>query len=358
MNMDLDLHKLTIGIADLFDAGQSAAIDAYVMAHDGGEVFHRPQWLRAVERGTGQKAVVLTSCDLTGAIVGVLPMTDMHHMLFGRALVSSGFGVGGGVLADRPSVAHALSAAAQDWAARNSVGSIELRGGAEHLPADWHRVEDAHCNFAWDLAADDDAQLTAIKRKQRAEVRKGLDNNLTIETGHSDALAAEHYALYALSVRNLGTPVFPKPLFDAMRAEFGDDAEILTVRAPDGTALASVFSLYHKGVVMPYWGGGGDAARAYRANEVMYYKLMCHARARGCQRFDFGRSKVGAGSYSFKKNFGMEPTPLTYAEWSADGSVRDISPTSGKFALMINIWKRLPLPVANTLGPWLARGLG
>ena len=358
MNMDLDLHKLTIGIADLFDAGQSAAIDAYVMAHDGGEVFHRPQWLRAVERGTGQKAVVLTSCDLTGAIVGVLPMTDMHHMLFGRALVSSGFGVGGGVLADRPSVAHALSAAAQDWAARNSVGSIELRGGAEHLPADWHRVEDAHCNFAWDLAADDDAQLTAIKRKQRAEVRKGLDNNLAIETGHSDALAAEHYALYALSVRNLGTPVFPKPLFDAMRAEFGDDAEILTVRAPDGTALASVFSLYHKGVVMPYWGGGGDAARAYRANEVMYYKLMCHARARGCQRFDFGRSKVGAGSYSFKKNFGMEPTPLTYAEWSADGSVRDISPTSGKFALMINIWKRLPLPVANTLGPWLARGLG
>ncbi len=358
MMMDADLHSLTIHAADAFDDTQSAALNAYVMAHEDGEVFHRPQWLRAVERGTGQKSVVLTARDATGALVGMLPMTDMHHMLFGRALVSSGFGVGGGVLADRPSVAQKLAAAAQDWAARNAVGSIELRGGAEHLPADWHRVEGAHCNFAWDLAADDEAQLTAIKRKQRAEVRKGLDNGLTIETGNCDELAAEHYALYALSVRNLGTPVFPKSLFDAMRAEFGDDAEILIVRGPDGAALAAVFSLYHKGIVMPYWGGGGDAARAFRANEVMYYKLMCHARTRGCHRFDFGRSKVGAGSYSFKKNFGMEPTPLTYAEWSADGVVRDISPTSGKFALMINIWKRLPLPVANTIGPWLARGLG
>jgi FemAB-related protein (PEP-CTERM system-associated) len=358
MKPDSDLHSLTIQIADVFDGEQAAAIDAYVLAHVGGEIFHRPHWMRAVERGTGQKAVVLTARDATASIVGILPLTDMHHMLFGRALVSAGFGVGGGVLADRPSVVRLLAAAAQDWAMRNCVGSIELRGGADHLPEDWHREDGAHCNFAWDLASDDDAQLTAIKRKQRAEVRKGLDNNLTIETGNTDALAVEHYALYALSVRNLGTPVFPKSLFDAMRAEFGDDAEILTVRSPDGAALASVFSLYHKGVVMPYWGGGGDAARAFRANEVMYYKLMCHARARGCSRFDFGRSKVGAGSYNFKKNFGMEPTSLTYAEWSADGTVRDISPTSGKFAMMINIWKRLPLPIANTIGPWLSRGLG
>ncbi len=358
MKMDAELHSLAVETADMFNKAQAAAVDAYVMAHPDGQVFHRPQWLRAVAKGTRQVAVVLVARDALGHIAGVLPMTDMHHILFGRALVSSGFGVGGGILADRGSVAERLADAAKNWAARNGVGSIELRGGAEHLPPDWHRIEGAHCNFAWDLATDDEAQLLAIKRKQRAEVRKGLDNGLTIEAGNCDALAKDHYALYALSVRNLGTPVFPKSLFDAMRAEFAEDAEILIVRAPDGMALAAVLSLYHKGVVMPYWGGGGDAARHFRANEVMYYKLMCHARARGYHRFDFGRSKVGAGSYNFKKNFGMEPTPLTYAEWSADGGARDIDPTSGKFAAMIDLWKRLPLPVANIIGPWLARGLG
>ena len=38
-----------------------------------------------------------------------------------------------------------------------------------------------------------------------------------------------HYAVYAESVRNLGTPVFPRSLFDAVLDLFGDAADILTV---------------------------------------------------------------------------------------------------------------------------------
>src|SRR3546814_4563083 len=94
-------------------------------------------------------------------------------------------------------------------------------------------------------------------------------------------------------VRNLGTPVFPKTLFDAVLDVFGEDADILTVRHAE-TPVASVLSLYWRGTVMPYWGGGTFAARGLRANELMYYALMNHARAKGCSRFDFGRSKVGS----------------------------------------------------------------
>ena len=157
-------------------------------------------------------------------------------------------------------------------------------------------------------------------------------------------------------MRNLGTPVFPRGLFTAVLANL--NADILTVWDND-IPIASVLSLYHDGTVMPYWGGGTHRARRLRANDRMYFELMLYARSRGCTRFDFGRSKTGSGAYAFKKNWGFKPQPLTYATWTAPGhEPRDADPTSARHQSRIAAWKRLPLPVANRLGPLIARGLG
>ena len=224
--------------------------------------------------------------------------------------------------------------------------------------AGWSLKTESHCGFVLPLAGDDEAQLTSIPRKQRAEVRKGLANDLTVETGTAAADRDAHYAVYAQSVRNLGTPVFPRALFDAVLDQFGEQADILTVRH-GGEPVASVLSLYHGGAVMPYWGGGTWAARHLRANDRMYFELMLHARKRGCTHFDFGRSKTNSGAYHFKRNWGFDPEPLTYASWTAPGAERrDADPTSAKHALQIAVWQRLPLGIANRLGPWIARGLG
>src|SRR3546814_5783412 len=104
----------------------------------------------------------------------------------------------------------------------------------------------------------------------------------------------------ALVLANLGTPVVPGSLFDAVLDAFGSDADILAV-CKEGRPVASVLNLYHRGAVLPYWGGGTQEARGLRANDMMYFALMSHARSRGCTRFDFGRSKVGTGAAAFKK---------------------------------------------------------
>ncbi|MDZ4308057.1 FemAB family XrtA/PEP-CTERM system-associated protein [Allopontixanthobacter sp.] len=354
MNAPFPLAAETIALADLHDPGEFARIEAFA-ADMGGTPFHRPIWLRAVERGTGQQAMGLVA-EKAGRITGWLPVTLVHSPFFGRALVSSGFAVGGGVLAGSPRTSLALCRRAEELAARLSCQTVELRGGA--LPEDWDIITSSHCGFETDLAADEEAQLLAIPRKQRAEIRKGLKLELTVQTGRSDADRAAHYAVYAQSVRNLGTPVFPRLLFDAVLDAFGDEADILTVRH-DGVPVASVLSLYHGGAVMPYWGGGTFAARHLRANEVMYFELMRHARKRGCTRFDFGRSKTGSGPYHYKKNWGFDPQPLAYASWAAPGAKkRNIDPTSESYSASIDLWKRLPLPIANRLGPLIAKGLG
>ena len=200
--------------------------------------------------------------------------------------------------------------------------------------------------------------MLAIPRKQRAEVRKSLGFDLDVSMGRDATAARAHYAVYAESVRNLGTPVFPARLFREVLAEFGDDADILTVRA-NGVAQASVLSLYFNGTVYPYWGGGTAAARGLRANDRMYFALMGHARGKGCTRFDFGRSKAGTGPAAFKKNWGFEGVPLAYAKRAAPGQEpREINPLNPRYQAKIALWKKLPLWVANTIGPHISRGLG
>ena len=322
------------------------ALRRFVLGHPMAEPFHLPEWSEAVARGCGQPAHLLLAEDERGALVGMLPLTEMHSPLFGSAMVSTGFGIGGGILGE--GVAPLAEAA---WALAREKGcaSVELRGG--QLPAGWQRREGVYASFARDLPVGDEAILKAIPRKQRAEVRRALGLGLEVVIGRD---SEAHYRAYSESVRNLGTPVFPRALFDAMLAAFGEDADILTIRK-NGRPVASVLSLYFGGCVFPYWGGGVGEARTLRANDLLYYELMRHAARRGCTRFDFGRSKLGTGAFAFKKNWGFEPRPLLYA---VKGEARETNPLSPKYRLQIAAWKKLPLWLANRLGPPLARGLG
>ncbi|MXP09225.1 FemAB family XrtA/PEP-CTERM system-associated protein [Pseudoblastomonas halimionae] len=354
MNMPFSPDRCSLRIADPSD--EAAA--RFIADHPDATLFHRPEWAQAVECATGHRALTLVAEDARG-VAALVPLNIVHSPIFGRLLAGSAFGIGGGILLRDDADSRFLFEALEELAQRRSCPTIELRGGAMPEGREgWAIRSDSHANFARDLAENDEAELLAIPRKQRAEVRKGLKNDLTVETGSGPRDREAHYAVYAASVRNLGTPVFPRALFDAMLEAFGEDADILTVRHK-GEPVASALTFYHRGTAMPYWGGGVWDARALRANEAMYYRLMGHARERGCTRFDFGRSKTHSGAFAFKKNWGFEPEPLTYASWTAPGHEgRDADPTSDRHGLAIRLWQKLPLPVANRLGPVIANGLG
>lgn len=317
-------------------------------------VFQTPAWMSAVERGTGHEALMATVLR-DGEPVAALSLTFARSRLFGRALVGSGFAVDGGAVIADDEAGEALSHAVRSFAIDQSVG-IELRGGAA-LP-EFGEAPPTHVTFSKEIAGDRDTLLKAIPRKQRAEVRKSFDRELTIRHGTEAGQRAAHYAVYATSVRNLGTPVFARSLFDAVLDEPGLDSDITVVRSRDGRPLSAVLTLFHRGVAMPYWGGGTHEARAERANEAMYFALMERAVERGCDHFDFGRSKVESGPASFKKNWGFEARPVQGFHWTPPGvSPRDVDSTSDANAWKTRAWQRLPLAVANRLGPPIARGL-
>jgi FemAB-related protein (PEP-CTERM system-associated) len=327
--------------------------DAFVMACPEATFFHRAGWQKIVQDIFHHDTYFLYAESDEG-FQGVLPLGHVNSWLFGNSLAGLPFAVYGGIAAANEQVAQALEHEAQQIARRLGVAHLEWRNiNPRH--ADWPR-QDLYVTFRKEILADDDANLLAIPRKQRAMVRKGIKNGL-VSTIDSDV--DRFFALYADNVRRHGTPALPKRYFQALQAEFGADCEVLTVSAPDGRALSSVLSFYFRGEVLPYYAGDFEPARELAANDFKYWELMRRACARGLKVFDYGRSKLGTGSYAFKKNWGFEPTPLhyEYCLYKRD-DVPQNNPSNARYKLLIATWRRLPLAVANWLGPFVVRNLG
>ena len=342
----------------LDDAGE-AAWDAFVAAHPDGTFFHRAGWRRVIAQAFGHRTHYLTT-ERDGAITGVLPLVNVRSLLFGNTLISVPFCVYGGPLAaDRDSFT-ALVDAAGALIGPSGASALEFRPLAEPPPgwlddSAWTVRDDLYVTFRKPIAADDETNLKSIPRKQRAVVRKGIEGGLTATVGRDIETL---HRVYAESVRNLGTPVFPKRYFSAVADIFAGQCDIVVV-LDAGQPVSAVMNFYFADTVLPYYGGGTAAARRSGANDFLYWEVIRRAAERGLKTFDFGRSKAGTGAFHFKKNWGFEPEWLEYEYLLPEGrTLPEKNPNNPKYKLAIEAWKKLPLPIANALGPFFISGLG
>lgn len=344
---------LTVQRLQPHDTATARRWDAFVMACPEATFFHRAGWQRLVGEVFRHDTYFLY-VEVDGQILGVLPLGHVNSWLFGNALTGLPFTVYGGVAAARPDVADALEHEAQQLAQRLGVAHLELRNVKPRHP-EWP-TQDLYVTFRKAILPDEEANMLAIPRKQRAMVRKGIKQGLVSEI---DASVDRFFELFADNVHRHGTPAMPKKFFQTLKTEFGEDCEVLTVLAPDGRPVSSVLSFYFRDEVLPYYAGDDEAARDLAVNDFKYWELMRRACARGVKVFDYGRSKQGTGPYAFKKNWGFEPTPLhyEYCLYKRD-AIPQNNPNNAKYKLMIQAWRRMPRGLANWLGPFVVRNLG
>ncbi len=314
--------------------------------------FHRAAWRQVLARSFGQRPYFLYA-ESGGEIRGVLPLARQKSLLLGDALVSTPFCVYGGVAAAAPAARAALEQAAIELGERLGVDHVEFRN-LEPRRDDWVRLA-SHATFRRAIHADPERNLLDIPRKQRAEVRKGIERGLVASAGTD---ADRCWDLYATSVHRHGTPVYARRYFHDLAAAFGSDCEFFFVRLGNHT-VASLLNFYFRDEVLPYYAGSAGEGRDGEVHPFMYWSLMNHAAARGARVFDFGRSPVGSGSWSFKQNFGFEPQSLAYEFRLVRAKhAPEVDPNSPRYAMLANTWRRLPRWVANTVGPWAARQIG
>ena len=326
--------------------------DEFVEACPQATFYHRAGWKEVIEKAFGHRTYYLFT-ESRGKVTGILPLGHVKSRLFANALISTPYCMYGGIAA-RDEVAFAkLESAACSLARELKVDYLELRNREARHP-DWP-TKQLYVMFSKALDPDPEKNLLAIPRKQRAMVRKGINAGLQSEF---EQTTDRFYSVYSQSYRSLGTPVFSRAYINLLREVFKDSCDVLTI-THKGELVSSVLSFYFRDEVIPFYAGGTDQARRLKGNDFMYWELMRRSCDRGCRVFDFGRSKQGTGSYSFKKNWGFEPSVLHYEYFLVRAKrMPDLSPTNPKYRFFINLWKRLPLSITRVIGPLIARQLG
>jgi len=344
---------LKIRRLDLADTASALRWDEFVLSCPEATFFHRSAWQEIIREVFRHSTHFLFAED-DGGIRGILPLAHVNSRLFGNSLVALPFTVYGGVAATDAEAAMALENEAQALARRLDVDHLEFRN-MKPRHADWP-TQDLYVTFRKEILPDIEANMLAIPRKQRAMVRKGIKNGLVSTV---DRNTDRFFQLFADNVHRHGTPAMPKRYFDTLLQAFGNDCEVLTVTGPDGQLLSSVLSFYFRDEVLPYYAGDDESARHLAANDFKYWELMRRACERGVRVFDYGRSKEGTGPYSFKKNWGFEPQRLHY-EYCLykHQAVPQNNPNNPKYKLLIAAWRRMPIGLANWLGPHIVRNLG
>ena len=326
------------------------AWDAFVTTDASAAGYHEWAWRSVFVRAFGHTPFYLIArCGST--VAGVLPLVEIKSLLFGRTMTSLPFLNFGGVLASSDAAARALLNEAAAIAASRGASHVELRHTARRfsdLPFKQHKV-----TMRLPLA---EGLWDRIDRKARNQVRKAQKSDLTVERGGVELLDA-FYSVFARNMRDLGTPVYSRQFFREVMSACGDRARIIVVRLK-AAPIAAGFTYRTNGIVEIPWASSIRDFNSLCPNHLLYWHALETSLAEGAAIFDFGRSTPGEGTFKFKEQWGAEPIPLHWEYWLAGGGdVPDQSPKNPKYRLAIETWKRLPLPIANTMGPRIARGL-
>lgn len=342
---------------------------------------HDPRWLDILREGLKHRPVVLISRsgDASSPINGYLPLALVSTRLFGRFLVSLPYLNRAGVIADDAVAAAALVEEAVRQADRLDVQYLELRHGSPLEHASLPASRDEKVRMVMELPQNEEALWKGMDAKVRNLVRKGDKSELKLRWGGLDVLDA-FYDVFAVNMRDLGTPVYSKGLFANILHHISDLAELAVVdyqNQPIACALL-VHDLRIDRTGHTAEPGAGDgvvigsgrapstqvpSASALRefnatsANMWMYHKLLLRAMERGSREFDFGRSSVDSGTYRFKKQWGATPRPTVWQYHVRRGDINAVRPDSPKYKRRVETWQKLPVWLTRLVGPSIVRGI-
>jgi FemAB-related protein (PEP-CTERM system-associated) len=336
--------------------------DNYVSSHPDGTCYHLSAWKRAVERAYGHPSYYLMArcaVPMRGGernkdkIGGLLPIFHLKNFLLGSQLVSLPFCDYGGILGDNEEVAQFLVHKALDLASELDNQIVELRQvkkvSSGRLVSFSHKVR-----MICEIDGNAEKLWKSLDAKLRSQIRKPEKERLQANIGGMELLD-DFYKVFSFNMRDLGSPVHSKTLFRLVMEEFGEVAKLQVVykdKIPIGCGLIICF----RDTVFIPWASTVRQFNRLSPNMLLYWNFIKYAAENGFRKFDFGRCSPSEGTYKFKEQWGAKAVPL-YWQYGSPNHVSTVKSPLGKerYASLVSLWKRLPLPLANVIGPHIRR---
>jgi serine/alanine adding enzyme len=321
--------------------------EAYVQKSSKSTFFHQLGWKRVIEKTFKFKPIYLLAQE-NNEIKGILPLFLITQGYFGNRIISLPFSTEGGVCADNADVEKQLIDKAKQVADENKVSYLELRQ-EENIQTD---LVSKDYYYTLILKLDKTPEIVwmnADKRARNAQ-RKAISLGITVDRGigYFDS----YYKVFSKNMRDLGTPVDKRDLFTNIIDEFPNQIDIVVAKQQD-KVIGGIFLIKFKNKIKSEWASSYRECFHLNPNELMYWEAIKKACEDGVEYFDFGRSLWESGTFLFKKHWGAEPKQLHYKYYVREGKMPDISQENPKRKMFAAMWSKLPLFVANKVGPWL-----
>jgi FemAB-related protein (PEP-CTERM system-associated) len=327
---------------------------AYLAPHGDAGFQCAPEWLDVLRDGLGQTPYVLEATR-DGRTTGVLPLAFVRSALFGRFLVSLPYLNTAGVLADDAPSAESLITSAVRLADELKVRYLELR----HLQPFAHEAlqhsltTKVHMHLP--LPSSPGELWDGFKSKLRSQIKKARQHDFQVDW-NGPRTVHDFYRVFSHNMRDLGTPVYPQRLFEAILREFPNQAEICVVRL-GATPVAAGLLVHGPSVTQVPSASSLRRFNPTNANMLLYWHLLERAVERGQAVFDFGRSSVGSSTFRFKEQWGAQPVPAVWQYYLRHGTIGEMRPEHGRYRYLIRAWQRLPVWLTRWLGPPIVRGI-
>lgn len=340
--MDISVLKFTNMECDDFVRGSSDA-----------KLCHMPAWTFMIQDLFGHKGFYLVARE-EGTICGILPLMQIRSRLFGNRMVSQAFSNYGGPLIDGASALDALYKRAVELAIEHKCDSIEFRN-TEPLAYDLLLREDKVCMHL-PLASHPEEVWRSFRPEIRNRVRKAEKSGIVSLSGGSELLD-DFYRVWTVRMHQLGTPCYPKRLFESILEMFAQNSRIFLV-CLDGATIGAGFFYCFNGLAQCRWAATLSEYNKLSPNNLLYWSAIREYCQMGANCFDFGRSTVDSPQYEFKRRWGAKVCKLFYQYWTRPGHTLSLAkPDNPKYKKKVELWKKLPLWATRLAGPYISHNL-
>jgi serine/alanine adding enzyme len=335
------------------DADHNGIWREFVKTHNDCASYHEWEWKHIIESNFHWQSFYLMAED-NQKIAGILPLFVQSSWLLGKWVSSMPLLQGGGIIADNQDAAESLLREAFSATDRIGAKYLELRHTSACSSGLTPRTDKVRAVLH--ISTDTPRMLRALDSKVRTSIRKAEKSGFTIEFGSMDLLN-DFYSVFCENMRDLGTPVYERRFFQSILTAFPNEAFIAIVRLRN-IPVACCFLLGFRQTIESVWAASLRKYLALKPNVFLHWNTFCFAAQRGYTRFDFGRSTKDSGVHQYKMQWGSEEIPLDWAYWSPNNKqVSALNRHDPKLQFAVNAWRRLPLPIANRIGPVLVRHL-
>lgn len=331
--------------------------DSFIHLHSHASPYHFFAWGAAIAQAYGHKSYFLMAKQ-EGRLVGVLPLIHLKLTLLVNELIALPFCDVGNCLSVDGNVEKKLLEETQRLSKQLKIQNIQLRGqllnGSNY--SSFTQLETNKVRMLLCLPESSDTLFKTFKPKLRSQIRKAEKNRIYFRWAGQDGVDS-FYSIFCNNMRELGSPVHSRKLFSAVMEHYGERARI-GLTEYEGKCISAGLILSTEQQTSIPWASSLRDFNHLAPNMLLYWNFLKFAADNGRKLLDFGRSTENEGTFRFKKQWGAEPFPLAWYSSSPVTLVQSVSKAHDKISAReraASLWKKLPISIANILGPQLRK---